>query len=77
MCPKSHTRRRERVDCKVQRLEKMYNVFVRFDGGEFLFVASREESGQAARPVLELNSNWPREHVVGDSTEADVFANIS
>jgi hypothetical protein len=55
----------------------MYNVFVRFGGGEFLFVASREESGQAARPVLELNSNWPREHVVRDSTEADVFANIS
>ena len=65
------------MDWKVHRLEKMYSVYVRFDGGEFVSAASREESGQAARPVLELNSNWPREYVVRDSTEADVFGNIS
>ena len=50
----------------------MYSVFVRLDDGEFLFVASREEPDQAAQLVQELNSNWPREHAVRDSSGNEV-----
>ena len=50
----------------------MYSVFAKLGDGEFLFVASRDELGQAVQLIEALNANWPREYVVRDSEGNEV-----
>jgi len=45
----------------------MFSVFTRPGDGEFIFVASRDQLGQAVRLVQELNASWPQEYVVRDA----------
>jgi hypothetical protein len=50
----------------------MYSVLTKLGDGEFLFVASREELGQAAQLIQDLNANWPHDYVIRDSKGNDV-----
>lgn len=45
----------------------MFRVFTRLGDGEFIFVASRDQLGQAMQLVQDLNTNWPQEYVVRDA----------
>ena len=53
----------------------MFSVFTRLGDGEFIFVASRVELGQAMQLIQELNASWPREYAIRDSDGKDVDAN--
>jgi len=45
----------------------MYQVLVQLEGGELLYVASRNELEEAVQLIDGLNSYWPRKYVVHDS----------
>jgi len=45
----------------------MFNIFTRLEDGDFIFVASCKQLGQAMQLVQELNAVWPREYEVRDS----------
>jgi hypothetical protein len=50
----------------------MFNVFTRLGDGEFIFVASRDQLGQAMQLVQELNAGWPHEYVVRDAESNNI-----
>jgi hypothetical protein len=50
----------------------MFNVFTRLGDGEFIFVASRDQLGQAMQLVQKLSASWPQEYVVRDAEGNDV-----
>lgn len=50
----------------------MFRVLTRLEDGEFIFVASREQLGQAMQLARELNASWPREYIVRDSEGKNV-----
>ena len=50
----------------------MFSVLTRLEDGEVMFVASREQLGQALQLALEFNASWPREYVVQDSEGKNV-----
>jgi hypothetical protein len=52
----------------------MFSVLTRLGDGELIFVASRDQLGQARQLVQELNTGWPREYVVRNSEGRDVEA---
>lgn len=54
------------------RCDYMYRVFVQLDGGEYLFVAGREELEEALDLVEGLISYWPRKYVVRDPVGCDI-----
>ena len=45
----------------------MFSVFTRLGDGEFIFVASRDQLGQAMQLVQELSASWPQEYVIRDA----------
>jgi hypothetical protein len=53
----------------------MFTVLTKLEDGEFVFVASRKQLGQAMQLVQELNAAWPREYVVRDSEGRSLEAN--
>jgi len=53
----------------------MYSVFARLEEGESVFVASRQQLGQALQLVHEFKTHWPREYVVRDSEGKEVDLN--
>jgi hypothetical protein len=50
----------------------MFSVFASLEEGEFVFVASRKQLGQALQLVHEFNTHWLREYVVRDSEGKEV-----
>jgi hypothetical protein len=50
----------------------MFSVLTRLEDGEVIFVASREQLGQAMQLAQEFNASWPREYVVRDSEGKNV-----
>ena len=50
----------------------MFSVLTRLEDGEVMFVASREQLGQATQLAQEFNASWPREYVVRDSEGKNV-----
>jgi hypothetical protein len=53
----------------------MFSVLTRLEDGEVIFVASREQLGQAMQLAQDLNASWPREYVVRDSEGKNVEPN--
>jgi hypothetical protein len=45
----------------------MISVLTKLGDGELIFVASRDQLGQARQLAQELNTGWPREYLVRDS----------
>jgi hypothetical protein len=54
------------------RSDYMYRIFAQLDGGEYLFVAGREELEEALHLVEGLSAYWPRKYVVRDSEGCEV-----
>jgi hypothetical protein len=54
----------------------MFSVFASLGNGEFIFVASRDELGQATQLVRELKASWPREYAIRDLDGKDIDANV-
>lgn len=50
----------------------MYSVFTKLVDGGYLFIASRDELGQATELSEQLNIHWPHDYVVRDSMGNDV-----
>jgi hypothetical protein len=53
----------------------MFSIFTRLENGEFIFVASCKQLGEAQHLVQELNDVWPREYEVRDSEGKSVELN--
>ncbi len=53
----------------------MFSIFTRIEGGDFIFVASFRQLGEALHLVQDLNAVWPREYEVRDSEGKSVELN--
>jgi hypothetical protein len=50
----------------------MFKVFTVLSDGEYIFVSSRNDLGQAMQLVQNFRAIWPREYVISDSDGKDM-----